>query len=138
MCVYVFLESLETDFDVFALLADYDDRPRWSDGGTDGQRSGRRPQPNLPQGRKAEALHQAEEVKRFRRGVYRCCWTLKDKIHIFFCLETVDLRSQMGSDLLMRQRLSCKVAPTNTVPVIVLEIVTFESSVILHQLRALS
>lgn len=45
---------------------------------------------------------------------------------------------KMGSDLTMRQTLSCEVAPTNMVPVIVLDIVTFASSIILHQLHAVS
>lgn len=44
------------------------DRRGWSDGGSDGPRGRRGPEPSLPEGRKAEAVSQAEELKVFHRG----------------------------------------------------------------------
>lgn len=56
-----------SDVAVFLVSTEDGDRHSRPDGGTDRPRGGRGPEPHLPEGSKAEALSQAEEVNRMER-----------------------------------------------------------------------
>lgn len=70
---------------VFVVPVEDGDRHSRSDGSTDRPRGEWGPEPSLPEGRKAEALSQAEEVKRFWRG--------GNRLFLYFYLQRTDLKS---------------------------------------------
>lgn len=77
--------SVETDVAVFLVSVEDGDWHSRSDGGADRPRGGWGPEPCLPERREAEALSQAEEVKRCRRGGNRSCWIWEGSFCIFLC-----------------------------------------------------
>lgn len=77
------------------------DRHSWSDGGSDRPRGRRGPEPSLSEGRQAEAVGQAEELKR--------CWTSTEGTEKnLTMLKLPDTEENMNCDFsILALQLSC-------------------------------